>query len=631
MCGIAGVISLNTDFISSNRLKRMTDSLAHRGPDGEGHWIDINNQVALGHRRLSIIDLTEAGNQPFTSCPSPRMESGDVDRYIIIHNGEVYNYVELKEELLKKGYQFGSQTDTEVIVASYDCWKEKCVDHFDGMFAFAIWDKKEKQLFAARDRFGEKPFFYYWDDKEFLFASEMKALWAAGIERKPNLRMIFNFITIGYVDNPGKPGETFFEQINKLPPASFLTYNISANELIIEKYWDIDPQLQQEIPDEEAIEKFNFLFRTSVKRRLRSDVPVGTSLSGGLDSSSVVETINELKSLYELETSNIKPQTFTAVFPGFEKDESFFSRQVADEFHLTQHTVNATPDGLLNDLEKLFYYQEEPFASASAYAQYKVFELAKQYHVKVLLDGQGADETLAGYHKYYRWYWQELFHQRRLVKSGELKAAKANGVKDKFGVRNIVASLFPDLASVILEKQYLLKALRHEDLDKEFIRSQSKEAYYTTPTIFNLNGILYFNTCMHGLEELLRYADRNSMAHGREVRLPFLNHELVEFIFSLPANLKIRDGWSKWLLRKSMNTKLPTDITWRKGKVGFEPPQKIWMQDKSVGSLIYDARNKLIREKILKPQVIDKPVQALDGDAANNFDWRYLMTALLIN
>jgi asparagine synthase (glutamine-hydrolysing) len=619
MCGIAGILSPNPQLVSVERLKPMTDILTHRGPDGEGFWTNSSNTISLGHRRLSIIDLSNNGIQPM-----PYM-----DRYTIVHNGEIYNYVELKEELQKEGYSFRSQTDTEVIAAAYDYWKDECVDYFDGMFAFAIWDEKENELFAARDRFGEKPFFYYLDSGQFIFASEMKALWAAGIERKANQKMIFNFITIGYVDNPNQPYETFFENINKLPAATCVKYYITTGELVFEKYWDIDPEKQLEkITDAEALEQFNYLFTTSVKRRLRSDVAVGTSLSGGLDSSSIIATIMNAQKTFP-DRKGLEA-AFTAIFPGYEKDEFIFSKQVADQFNLQQFTVDVSGDELLNDWEKLLQYQEEPFGSASVYAQYKVFELAKQHNVKVLLDGQGADETLAGYHKYYKWYWQELFQKRKLLHSKELKAAKEMGMEEKFGFKNIIASLFPDLASVILERQYLLKAIRQKDLNKEFVRLQSKNAYYTTPSWFTLNGALYFNTCMHGLEELLRYADRNSMAHGREVRLPFLSHELVEFIFSLPSNLKIRAARTKWLLRQSMEKKLPGEITWRPDKVGFEPPQKTWMQNHRVQDAIQEAKKKLVNEKILNPQALDKPVEALSSYATNNFDWRYLTVANVI-
>jgi asparagine synthase (glutamine-hydrolysing) len=246
-----------------------------------------------------------------------------------------------------------------------------------------------------------------------------------------------------------------------------------------------------------------------------------------------------------------------------------------------------------------------------------------------LLDGQGADETLAGYHKYYKWYWQELFRNRRLYRSKELKAAKEMGVQENFNLKNIIAAYFPAFATITLENQYLLKALRHEDLTKDFVKLQSKEAYYTTPDHFTLNGVLHFNTCTHGLEELLRYADRNSMAHGREVRLPFLSHQLVEFIFSLPAKFKIRNGWTKWLLRTAMTDKLPASIAWRKDKVGFEPPQRQWMQHQKVQEMIQEAKKKLVNEKILKPEVLNKKIIPKAAHEADNYDWRYLSSSSL--
>ncbi len=627
MCGIAGIIQSTTSGSNKEQLKKMTDALAHRGPDGEGLWQNISGNVLMGHRRLAIIDLSGAGHQPMHFTPDPTINrEGIATRYTIVHNGEVYNYIELKEELKKKGYSFRSQTDTEVIVAAYDCWQDECVDHFDGMFSFAIWDEKEKELFAARDRFGEKPFFFYFDGQQLLFASEMKALWAAGIKRIPNQKMLFNFITIGYTDNPTQPGETFFENISKLPPASTLKFTTATNQLDLEKYWDIDPAKKyKKVSEEEAIEQFTFLLNMSVKRRLRSDVAIGTSLSGGLDSSSIAALSHELMS------SSNSHKAFTAVFPGFEKNEAAFSKQVVDQFNLQQFTIPVSADELLDDWKKLCYHQEEPFGSASTYAQYKVYELAKQHQVKVLLDGQGADETLAGYHKYYKWYWQELFRNRKLFRSKELAGAKAMGVGDRFGFKNMIAAYFPGFATVVLENQYLLKAIRHEDFTKDFVMRQSKEAYYTTPDHFTLNGVLHFNTCVHGLEELLRYADRNSMAHGREVRLPFLSHELVEFIFSLPANFKIRTGWTKWLLRKTMEHKLPAEITWRRDKVGFEPPQKKWMDNPRVVDAILEARKILIDEKVLKAGVVHKAIQPLASTDADNYDWRYWSAAALFN
>ncbi len=616
MCGIAGIIQLHPSRYGRPDIERMTDALAHRGPDGAGTWQSGSGQAWLGHRRLSIIDLSEAGHQPMVF----------LNRYTIIHNGEIYNYIELREILQKKGYRFRSRTDTEVIAAAYDCWGKSCLERFNGMFAFAIWDDDAQELFAARDRFGEKPFFYYAGEESLVFASEIKGLWAAGIRKIPNLQMLFNFLTIGYTGNPALPGETFFEHIQKLPAATCLLYKPGKNpQVVLEKYWDPDPLYKHRgINEKEALEQFESLLLRSVSRRLRSDVPVGTSLSGGLDSSSIAGLAAGLTG----SPSSFK--AFTAVFPGFEKDESVHAQETVKHFGLEPFTVTATAADLVRDWDKLCEHQEEPFGSASIYAQYKVFELAKKTGVKVLLDGQGADETLAGYMKYYKWFWQELFRRRRLHHSRELPAARALGVKERFTVKNMIAAFFPAFASVVIERQYLLRALRQEDLDREFVRLQSREAYYTPPEHFTLNGVLYFNTCVHGLEELLRYADRNAMAHGRETRLPFLDHELVEFVFSLPAEYKIRHGRTKWILREIMKNKLPEIITWRNDKVGFEPPQAAWMRDPQLQELVHEAKKKLVQNKILEPQVLQKPVIPRDSHEAGNIDWRYLAAAPFI-
>ena len=611
MCGIAGIIQSNPSQYNSSHLQKMTDALAHRGPDGEGQWIHDSKSLLLGHRRLSIIDITDAAKQPMHYA----------GRYKIIHNGEVYNYIELRDELIKKGYSFHSQSDTEVIAAAYDCWKENCLQHFDGMFAFAIWDEKENELFAARDRFGEKPFFFFYDEGRFLFASEMKALWAAGIEKQPNLKMLFNFITIGYTSNPEQPMETFYSNIQKLPAASYLRFSLVYFNYTIKKYWSIDPEKESITNnDAEVLEKFSSLFQQSVKRRMRSDVEIGSSLSGGLDSSSVVAALAQ-ESLF--------PKTFTASFPGFEKDESEYAKKTATQFQLQSFFTDVTGNDLTNHWEKICYHQEEPFGSAGIVAQYKVFELAKQQGIKVLLDGQGADETLAGYHKYYKWYWQELFRKGKLSGRKELAAARALGVTESFTWKNKIASWFPSFASIVMERQYLARALSHPGLTKEFVQHQSSEAYYTPPDYFTLNGVLHFNTFTHGLEELLRFADRNAMANGVEVRLPFLSHELVSFLFSLPAYFKIREGWTKWLLRKEMNHKLPDEIVWRKDKTGFEPPQKNWMHLQPVQELIIAAKEKLVAEKILKPEILKDKIIASAAYEAENYDWRYLSAAVL--
>ena len=613
MCGIAGIIQTGSSFEQA-LLEKMMNAVAHRGPDASGSWQNHSGEVALVHRRLSIIDLSEKACQPFSYK----------ERFTVIHNGEIYNFQELRTELESRGHTFRSASDTEVIAAAYAEWKEKCLDRFDGMFAFAIWDEKEKTLFIARDRFGEKPLFFHYDGEKTFFASEMKSLWAAGVKREPNLRMLFNFITIGYTGNPEIPSETFYEEIRKLPPAHYLTAK-PGSPPILKRYWSLDPEnVNRKISDGEAVEQFRQLFRTSVSRRLRSDVPVGSSLSGGLDSSSVLAIVVNESSVHPADFT-----AFTASFPGFEKDELNYAQTLARSLGVKHLITEIREEELVADWERMMHFQEEPAGSASIYPQYKVFQLAREHNVKVLLDGQGADEILAGYTKYYKWYWQELFRQGRLVRSGELAAARKFGITEKFGIRNVVAALFPEMASVVLEKRYLLQALRQEDLAPEFIKYQSGEAYYATPAHTSLNGVLHFNTCTSGLEDLLRYADRNSMANGREVRLPFLYHELVEFIFSLPPKFKIREGRTKWILRETMKNALPASIAARNDKIGFEPPQKSWMRSPALRQMIQEAKQVLVSEKVLKKEVLSKAVVPKDAFDPDNFDWRYLSAAIL--
>jgi asparagine synthase (glutamine-hydrolysing) len=608
MCGIAGILSADTAQITHGRLEQMASSLAHRGPDGSGIWISGSGLAGLGHRRLSIIDLSPAGNQPMHYA----------ERYTIVHNGEVYNYPELRGLLQAKGYTFSSHTDTEVIVAAYAHFGPDCLNYFDGMFAFAIWDETEKRLFLARDRFGEKPLFFYRDGDRLLFASELKALWAAGVKKESNPRMLYNFLTIGYTQNPADGFETFFRDISKLPPRTYLYYYPLTGRLETASWWDIEVGQQKTIKEETAVDDFCELLYTSVKRRLRSDVRVGTSLSGGLDSSSVVACV------LRQQEAPAKLPTFSAIFPGFGKDESSFVRLLTQQFSLENYPITPTADDLIRDFQRLIYHQEEPFQSTSIYAQFSVFGLASAHSVKVLLDGQGADELLAGYHKYYRWYWQELYRSDRKAFALELDAARE--AEERWTWKNRLAARLPVYAGLYLKKKRTAQQRRSSDLSRDFVR-QYGQSYYDIPHVDRLSGILYYNTFINGMESLLRYADRNSMAHGVETRLPFLNHELAEFIFSLPSHFKIREGWTKWLLRRSMEDVLPPAITWRKDKTGFEPPQKNWMHDARLQEYIRESRRRLVTAGILNEKVLQKKIQPQDAHAAENRDWRYLVMA----
>lgn len=615
MCGIAGYISAagNVDPIV---LKKQTDVIAHRGPDGEGQWVDGSGKAGLGHRRLSIIDLSDAGAQPMHY----------LDRYSIVFNGEIYNYIELREQCLAKGYRFRSETDTEVLMALYDWKGEACLELLDGMFSFALYDAKEQTLFCARDRFGEKPFFYtYEPGARFIFGSEMKCLWAAGVTKKVNDRMLFNYLNFGYLDNPRDVSETFYERCVRLPHAHSLTLDVQNCTIRnIRKYYSINWQQQSAPMDApHAVERFRELMFESVKRRLRSDVPVGSSLSGGLDSSVVVCIIDILK-----KNTDQKQNTFSAVFPGFEKDERKYMDYVIARTNVSPHFVTPDKDGLIHDLEKLSYHQEEPFGSASIYAQYCVMRLAKENNVTVLLDGQGADEIMAGYPGYYSTYFKELKRSSRKNYRSQLAAfeglhANAQSLYNAGSLRHAISPVF---IKALRKLKHAVKSPHNELLHPDFLAAHRNSSYVFNDGYGSLNEELYQHTLGNGaLQQLLRYADRNSMAHSREVRLPFLNHELVDFLFSLSPELKINQGWSKWIMREGFRVELPEEIGWRKDKVGFEPPQRSWMDKDDVKEKVAFARQQLGDKQIIDKKKIG--TGAVQDD--NKINWRYLQTLYL--
>jgi len=613
MCGIAGILSTNPKHIHTHVLQAMCESLAHRGPDGSGTWIGPLRNIGFGHRRLAVIDLSEDAAQPMHY----------LQRYSIVYNGEIYNYLELRKELKKAGYHFYNNSDTEVILAAYDCYREKCVQYFDGMFAFAIWDEHEQSLFAARDRFGEKPFFYHTNQELFVFGSEMKALWAAGIQKTVEEKMLLNYLTLGYVQNPANKAQTFFKDIFSLPPSHYLIY--SRKQLRITSYWNIDKQALIKISEEDAMKKMDLLFSRSVMQRLRSDVPVGCSLSGGLDSSSILYYM-----LQQSGTASVTMKTFSAFFPGFEKDESAHVQKITKALRVSNFPVVPDVPDMIDSFEKLLYHQEEPFPSSSIYAQYKVYETASRQGVKVLLDGQGADEILAGYHRYLHWYLQEMVsrykfsgakHERQLMR--QYKASFS------WNVKNLVAAFLPSHAAIALEKKEFKKIIQHPDISKHmrsFVKGREWEGIHK-PVVTKLNDMLYFNSMQNGLEELLRFSDRNAMAHGVEVRLPYLQADLVQFIFSLPSSFKIREGYNKYIWRKLMDKRLPDSVVWRTDKVGFEPPQQEWMEDSRMVDYLFEARKKLVGMDILRPQSLQKKHKTVHAYDARNYDWRYLCAA----
>ena len=628
MCGIAGLLSIHSSLVRQERVKTMTDAIQHRGPDGEGFWMDEAQSVCLGHRRLAIIDTSAAGNQPFHYL-----------HYTLVFNGEIYNYLELKERLAKQGYVFTTQSDSEVIPAAFDHWGIDCLQQFDGMFAFALYDNRQQKLFIARDRFGEKPLYYHaryaqrGAFEQFAFASEMKALWALGIEKQMSGTMMLNYLTLGYTQNPIKATQTFYNNILSLPAGHYLTIQPKQGKVQMKRwYWQKNLQqdglaalgdLQTSTQTDATVALFQSLLQTSVLRRLRSDVPLGTSLSGGLDSTAIAATL-----------LTHHPQglnSFSAVFPGFKMDESAYIHAFQQHYQHTElrtHFVTPTEQDFITHWAKLSYHQEEPVQSSSVLTQYMVYRLAKEQGVTVLLDGQGADEVLGGYKKYMPWYLLQLLQEKQFAHFiKEKKLLYANDFLSDWSFKNYAAALLPALAAKQLQQKAINSQQQHPFLDAEFYHQYHNDSTLTKPTIHTLDDMLHYNTFTQGLQELLRYADRNSMAHSREVRLPFLQHDLVGFLFSLPVEYKVRDGFTKWILRKAVSPLLPDSIAWRKGKIGYEPPQQQWMQQPAIADMIHESKKQLVHQHILSPKVLSAPVKAQAAHAADNFDWRYLSGA----
>jgi asparagine synthase (glutamine-hydrolysing) len=605
MCGIAGVYALDKSGVDLDGLRRMTSAIRHRGPDGEGHWVNAAGDLGLGHRRLAVVDLSELGAQPMHYA----------GRYTVTLNGEVYNYIEIREELSKRGYRFASESDTEVLLAAYQEYGVSVLDHLDGMFAFAIWDDKERTLFCARDRFGEKPFFYHHaPGRLFAFASEVKALFALGAARQVNYGMLFNYLAYDVVENIHARSETFYDGISKLEAAHYILIDGRGN-LVKRRYWAIpEAEVDARVSFDGACEKFRELFSESVRRRLRADVPVGTSLSGGLDSTSVLCTISEV-----LNGGGRGQKSFSARFHDEALDEGPYMRLAAEAVEARPYFTWLDAGTLVEEIDKVFYHQEEPFGTPGIVAQWEVMKLAKQNGVTVLLDGQGADETLGGYTHYFRALFLELYSKDR-ARLGEEVRAYEGLYKKSFEPGRLFR-----LEATRPEALRLLGRLRRRLSQPPYMRHLAPDfvaAYKTGPppleSFNDLNRTLRHSTEGYGLEKLLRFADRNSMAFSREVRLPFLNHRLVEFLFTLPASYKISGGWTKRLLRHSMQSVIPKEIAWRVNKLGFDTPHRQWFNEPAVRSLIEASRAQLTSAGLIK-------------EGAKADPWQCVMTARLMD
>jgi asparagine synthase (glutamine-hydrolysing) len=598
MCGITGVFKLNGSVAEQMLLQKMTDLLKHRGPNGQGVWVSPEQNIGLGHRRLAILDLSENGAQP--------MHYGG--RYTITFNGEIYNYLELRQELIGKGYSFTSDSDTEVLLAAYEEYGAEALGHLDGMFALAIWDEQEKRLFCARDRFGEKPFFYHYvPGKHFVFASEIKSLFAYGIPQQINYRMLYYYLAYDVVENQYDKRETFYDGVQRLESAHYLIVN-ATGEMKTRRYWQLpDDEVDEKISFEDACERFRELLYESIRRRLRSDVPLGTSLSGGLDSSSIVCITTDL-----LKGSGGKPKTFSALFDDEAFNEDKYINTVVSATGADSYFVRSDSNTLLNEIDRVFYHQEEPFGSASIIAQWEVMKLASQEGVTVLLDGQGADEPLGGYLHFFRPYFLGLYNSDKPGLNDEIR--KYESLRGEHYPLNLRFKMEAKVPKILRSIGGLRRKISNPDylqhLHPEFVREYQQEAPPFS-SHRDLNSALRAATVEYGLEKLLRFSDRNSMAFSREVRLPFLYHKLVEFLFTLPASYKISEGWTKRILRHSMSNLLPSEITWRIDKMGFQPPQEKWLKDPQVREYVGECRKKVVNEKLFKSESMGDDWQAI--------------------
>lgn len=589
MCGIVGIINLkHEETLQVNYLHRMANKIRHRGPDDEGyvlfntngehkllygddtpelksehkkiHYEHIANNfntisyMALGHRRLSIIDLSFAGHQPMSY----------LNRYWIVYNGEIYNYIEIRKELEQKGYAFHSNSDTEVIMAAYDHWRHEALNKFNGMWAFAIYDMYNNKIFMTRDRFGIKPLYYYKDNNLFIFASEIKAILEhPEVKTSPNKKYCKEYINDGpkeYIR------ETAFENIFRLMHSSYIEIDLKDRgkfEICENKYWSCIPNLSDEKFNmqkaKEYADKYFEILSDAVKLRLRADVKVGAALSGGLDSSTIVFMIKQYMKENGQET---KLETFSSVYKSSDGvkdcDESGFIDQLSVFLNVKSNQIEPKLSEIRDQHKKMIYAMENPAVGPNMGGWY-TFKLVGSSDVTINLDGQGADEQLGGYYSYL-WRYFANISLSEVIKEF-FAFSKVPGVNKGKMVISIIFNILQRILPQII-------------LEKIFGRIGSKYGLAITAPV---NKML-LESVMTGLINLIHFGDSQSMAHSIESRLPFMDYRLVEFLASVPATYKIHNGWTKYLSRLAMNQKLPDNITWRKDKMGWPDPSEYWFR-----------------------------------------------------
>lgn len=560
MCGISGVVAKNSGFDPRPDVERMNALVRHRGPDGEG--VACWSNLAIGHRRLAIVDITPSGHQP--------MERDN--RFWITFNGEIYNFLELRKELQALGETFRSETDTEVILAAYKHWGVHCVDRFNGMWAFAIYDHVSQCLFFARDRFGVKPLYFVDRPDRFAFGSEIKQLLTQLPSVRANREQMLESLLTNY---DGHTSETYFAEVNSFPPGHRAVYDLRTHRLRLEPWYQVraDPDARN-LRGVEAAECFKTVFQDAVRLRLRADVRVGTCLSGGLDSSSISAVASRMYNA-------VGGARFLAVHAkstDAETDESIHACRAADALGIELHTVEPDESNFLATIDELAWTQEEPFASGSMFMGWHVFQRAKALGCPVMLNGQGGDEALLGYERYFAALLSSLPLHRwprefRMI-------ARNNSLTRLQLLQNSAYFLYPQLRVAWLKsRSFLRNEFKHTHNFSTVQKSGRSMRDVVEMQKLDIRSLQ--------LPTLLRYEDRNSMRHSIETRLPFLDYRVVEFSLGLPIDAKLRDGWTKHVLRSAMSDYLPADIAWRRDKLGFEAPMRTWLA--AAGSLMFSA------------------------------------------
>jgi asparagine synthase (glutamine-hydrolysing) len=593
MCGITGFMHFSTDQQVTNAdqplLAQMNQAQFHRGPDEGGEYLD--ESVALGHRRLAIIDLSQ-GQQPMIS------DDGD---YVLIYNGEVYNFKETRRDLEKLGHVFNSHSDTEVILHAYMQWGQSCVDKLQGMFTFAIWDKTTQSLFLARDRLGIKPLFYSIIDKTLYFASELKSLTLLpNLNKKIDAKAIEQYFALGYAAEP----HTIYQQVAKLPPGHTLSIKVGDSVPVIEQYWDVSYAKQTDMSEQDYLDATIEQFKSAVDSHMVADVPLGSFLSGGVDSSAVVAMMSQIG---QEKGANNAVTTCSIGFDVKDYNETDFARMVAKDYKTDhQEQIVASDDFELVDLLAGLY--DEPYADSSAMPTYRVCQLARE-KVTVCLSGDGADELLAGYRRYGLMMNEEkvrslLPYSIRKPVFGTLGKLypKLDWAPQFLRAKTTFQSLAMDTAEGYFHGVSLLnnaqrKALFSDELFQELKGYTALDVFRGHQANFDGNDplslIQYLDIKTYLVGDILTKVDRASMAHSLEVRVPFLDHKFVEWSATVPTAVKIKNGCGKYVLKKAMEPHLPHDVLYRK-KMGFRVPLADWFR----GPLKQKLRDALLSDQM---------------------------------